>query len=192
MARLTENEAQELQRQFPVLIAAKIDGKSLVVESELRNQSASRAHVYNVLWEYAPSGSPIAAPAAAYVCLEGDELRLGHILYPAPNRPLIVRIDPHLTALEPGRALSETMRFPLPIEEYSPYDPDEPATPKESKRASRLLMTYGLVVGGTDEAFVRSALTGGLQLIDGRLADRMFDVRSPTVPIDVAVESPQG
>lgn len=192
MVRLTESETQELQRQFPVSIEASVDGKTLVIRSELQNHSALRAHVFNVLWDFAPNGSVIAAPVAAYVCLDGEELRLGHMPYPSPNHPVLVRIVPHLTPLASGRALREDMRFSLPIDEYSPYQRAEPTTQKETARASRVLVVYGVIVGAPDDAFVKSAVTGGFQLIDGRLSERIFEVRSDPVSIDVAVNRRKG
>lgn len=192
MVRLTESETQELQQQFPVSIEVSIDGKVLVVRSELQNHSASRAHVFNILWDFAPNGSTIAAPVAAYVCLEGGELRLGHMPYPSPNHPVLVRIVPHLTPLSAGRALREDMRFSLPIEEYSPYQRAEPTTQKENARASRVVLIYGVIVGAPDDAFVKSTATGGLQLIDGRYSERIFEVRSNPVPINVAVNRRKG
>ena len=192
MVRLTERETQELQQQFPVSIDVSVDGKTLVVRSELQNHSALRAHVFNVLWDFAPNGSTIAAPAAAYVCLDGEELRLGHMPYPSPNHPVLVRIVPHLTPLAAGRALREDMRFDVPIEEYSPYQRAEPTTQTESARASRILLIYGVIVAAPDDAFVKSAVTGGFQLIDGRLSERIFEVRSEPVSIDVAVNCRTG
>lgn len=192
MVGLTESETQELQRQFPVSIEVSIDGKTLVVRSELQNQSASRAHVFNVLWDFAPNGSTVAAPVAAYACLDGEELRLGHMPYPSPKHPVLVRIVPHLTPLASGRALREDMRFSLPIEEYSPYQRAEPTTQKESARASRVTLIYGVIVGAPDDAFVKSTVTGGLHLIDGRQTERIFEVRSNPVPIDVEVHRRKG
>ena len=117
------NEALEaLRDKLRVGLTIKAEPAQLVVETTLSNSTAQTIHVFNVLWDYAPSGAIVGPDSPAYVCIEKGQLRLARRQLPYPvGKKVLVTIDPSLTAIAPGSALREQMSFSVPVQEYSCY-----------------------------------------------------------------------
>lgn len=188
MNKITESQRLALQQQFPVTARFSMRGDVLAVDTTLVNRTAVTARVFNVLWEFAPNGAVQKSSMDGYVCVEGLELRIGRLLYPYPaGSKFGLRIVPHLSALAAGETLTETLTFQLPLREYSCYQPYRADVLEEKVVAERATMTYGLIVGGDDAGFLPDPVTGGFRLVDGRLLERMVEVRTAAVPFQAAV-----
>ena len=187
MTRLTEKDREALRKQFPFSAKAGIEGGKLVVESMLVNHSVAPAWVFNVLWEYGPDGQIRRAGSDGYACVVSSELRIARMPYPYPATMKIgAAIVPHLTELAVGMSRRERLTFPVPVDEYSCYQPRRQDSPVESVQADHVVVMYGLIAGGEATSFAQDSTTGAQRLIDGTLMDRFVVVQAE--PIKLAVE----
>lgn len=179
---------EALLEKLRVGLTAREDAGRLVVEATLSNGTAQAIHVFNVLWDYAPSGAVGAPDSPAYVCVESGELRLARRALPLPaGRKVIVGIDPFLTEVAPGATLREEMSFGVPVQEYSCYfrrQDDSPVAPVE---ASTARFAYGVVLGATEGAFGPAPVPGALRLVNTTKTKAIAAVESGPVPCTVQV-----
>src|SRR5690242_20243910 len=113
---------QAAKQGLRVQLAVRLDGTRLSVDASLANGTGQRVHVFNVLWDYAPTGAIAGPDSPAYVCIEGTELRFALRQLPLPRgRKMIVAIDPFLSTLDAGALLRQQLTFDVPVHEYSCY-----------------------------------------------------------------------
>lgn len=183
------NPAVEAVRdKLRVGLTVTAEAGRLAVETTVSNSTAQTVHVFNVLWDYAPSGSIGDPDSPAYVCVENGELRLARRQLPYPvGRKVLVTIDPYLTAIAPGSVLREQMSFPVPVQEYSSYFRRQDDSPVEPVESSTARFAYGVVVGATEGAFGPAPMPGALRLINATRIGGILTIESGAVPCKVQV-----
>jgi hypothetical protein len=184
----TSPAVEAVRDKLRVGLTVTAEAARLVVETAVSNSTAQTVHVFNVLWDYAPSGSIGDPDSPAYVCIENGELRLARRPLPYPvGRKVLVTIDPCLTALAPGAVLREQMSFPVPVQEYSSYFRRQDDSPVELVESSTARFTYGVVVGAAEGAFGPAPVAGALRLINAARTAGVLTVESGAVPCKVQV-----
>ncbi len=177
-----------LRERLRVQLALRIEGARLVVEAALTNGTAEPVHVFNVLWDYAPTGAIAGPDSPAYVCIEGEELRLAcrRLPYPA-SRKMIVAIDPFLSRLDAGAVMRQQLSFDTPVQEYSCYFRRHDDSPVEIVKSARARFIYGIAAGGGEGAFVPAPIEGAVKLLNPTRLAGIVNVESPPVECTVAV-----
>ena len=179
---------EALREKLRVGLTIKQEPAQLLVETALSNSTAQTVHVFNVLWDYAPSGAIVGPDSPAYACIENGQLRLARRQLPYPvGKKVLVTIDPYLTAIAPGSALREQMSFPIPVQEYSCYFSRQDDSPVDPVESSTALFAYGIVVGATEGAFVPAPISGALSLINATKIGGILTIESGAVPCKVQV-----
>lgn len=179
---------EALRDKLRVNLTVKADPAQLVVETAVSNSTAQTVHVFNVLWDYAPSGAIVGPDSPAYVCIENGELRLARRPLPNPvGRTFLVAIRPYLTAIAAGAVLREQMSFPVPVQEYSCYFRRQDDSPVEPVESSTARFAYGIAVGATEGAFGPAPMTGALHLINATKIEGILTIESGAVPCKVQV-----
>jgi hypothetical protein len=180
------------RRSLRVQLAVRIDGTHLSVAASLANGTGQRVHVFNVLWDYAPTGALAAPDSPAYVCLDGTELRLALRQLPLPpGSKRIVAIDPFLSALDAGAMLRQQLTFDIPVHEYSCYFRREAASPVQIVESAQARFIYGVAIGASDEAFVPAPIQGALKLFNPTKLAGIVNVESDPVACKVQVAKRQ-
>ncbi|HQQ77191.1 MAG TPA: hypothetical protein PLB01_07530 [Thermoanaerobaculia bacterium] len=184
----TSPAAEAVRDKLRVGLTVTAEAARLVVETTVSNSSAQTIHVFNVLWDYAPSGSIGEPDSPAWVCFENGELRLARRQLPYPvGRKVLVTIEPCLTAIAPGAVLREQMSFPVPVQEYSCYFRRQDDSPVEPVESSTARFAYGIVVGASEGAFGPAPMPGALRLINATRTAGVLTVESGAVPCKVQV-----
>jgi hypothetical protein len=188
----TDAILQAARQALRVKLAVRIDGTRLYVDTSLANGTGQRVHVFNVLWDYAPTGTIAAPDSPAYVCIDGTELRLALRQLPLPpGRKRIVAIDPFLSTLDAGAMLRQQLVFDIPVHEYSCYFRREAESPVQIVESERARFIYGVVIGASDEAFVPAPVQGALKLFNPTKTTGIVNVESEPVACKVQVAKRQ-
>ena len=189
MTNGNSNPAVEaLRDKLRVTLTVKEEGAQLVVETSVSNSTGQAVHVFNVLWDYAPSGAIVGPDSPAYACIDNGELRLARQPLPYPTgKKVLVTIEPYLTAIAPGAVLREQLSFPVPVQEYSCYFHRQDDSPVEPVESSKARFAYGIVVGATEGAFGPATTAGALRLINKTKIGGILVIESGAVPCKVQV-----
>jgi hypothetical protein len=184
----TADRLQAARQRLRVKLAVRVDANRLLVDASLNNGTGQVVHVFNVLWDYAPSGAIAAPDSPAYVCIDGQELRLACRPLPnPPGRKMIVAIDPFLTPLDAGADMRQELSFDVPVQEYSCYFRREASSPVQVVESARARFIFGVAVGASDGAFAPSPIQGALQLANPTKLAGIVIVESDPVACKVQV-----
>lgn len=179
---------EALREKLRVSLTVKPEPSKLVVETAVSNATGEVVHVFNVLWDYAPSGAIGEPDSPAYVCVENGVLRLARRRLPYPaGRKVLVGIDPFLTPIAAGSVLREQMSFPVPLQEYSCYSRRQDDSPVEPVESTAAIFAYGIVVGAAEGAFGPAPASGALRLVNATRTRGILTIESGAVPCKVQV-----
>ena len=173
---------ESLRDKLRVGLTVKVEPARLVVDTALTNATADTVHVFNVLWDYSPAGTIVGPDSPAYVCIKDGELRFARRSLPLPARPVLVKINPDLTAIKPGGVLREQMFFDIPVQEYSCYSHRQLDSPVELVESSVARFEYGVAVGAAEGAFGPAPIAGALRLINATKLQGILTIDSEAVP----------
>jgi len=180
---MSQRNIESLRDRFRLDLNVQVEASRLVVETALTNGTAETVHVFNVLWDFAPSGAMVGPDSPAYVCIQGNELRFARRSLPIPaGRKVIMAIDANATPLPAGGVLKEQMIFDVPVHEYSPYFRRSLDSPVDAVESSTARFEYGIAVGAKEGAFAPAPMAGALRLINPTKIEGILLVQSRTVP----------
>jgi hypothetical protein len=127
----------------------KIDtaGNSLTLEYKVKNITSQTIFLFNVLYNWDNSGTPIIDDHQVYSCLLHDgTLHLAKQILPLPKlKKVEIRRIPYTTKLLPGEEFSEKVTLKVPIEEYDPYFPRKPDSVTEDRAAEFVYFTLQFI-----------------------------------------------
>jgi hypothetical protein len=172
---------ESLRDRFRVDLNVEVEPARLAVETALTNGTSETVHVFNVLWDYAPSGAIVGPESPAYVCIQDGQLRLARRTLPIPGKVIYVAIDAYATPLQAGGVLKEKMSFEVPVQEYSCYFRREDDSPVEAVESSTARFEYGVAIGAKEGAFAPAPLPGALRLVNPTKIEGVLLVQSRAV-----------
>jgi hypothetical protein len=196
MIFMTQGVALEERENAPLGLSAhfQVDAKELVAEYEVTNTRAHAVYLFNVLWAFDAKGQYVAASSPAYVSLRRDgQLYIGKIVPPLPrDEEVELRVVPFATKVEAGRSYKETLKFPLPVSEYSAYFPAKPDSKYRSATAHSVVFALQFVNDVKGMEAKPAPLPDALQLSHPKLLGLIETVRARPEKIEVPVNQRDG
>jgi hypothetical protein len=154
-----------MAQQLEMEAAIRLAGGALSVGYRVRNVSAAPLLLFNVLWDV-PESAYVKAPFPAYVCVRGgQELHVAQQILPHPKlMKLEVRNVPFVTRLAPGASTAAQLTFPVPVEEYSVYYPQDPKAEKQLITVNRVVFTLQYMAETGNVKTMPAPLEGALRV----------------------------
>lgn len=152
-------EQRGVDKSVQLDIEIELRDKSLQVAYKVKNKSAKPIYLFNVLWDFSPSGQYVSAPKPAYTCLRDDgTFVIAKQIPPLPKSKRVeLKIVPFATKVEAGGELSDKFEISVPASEYNPYFPKTNEKSEELKTAEAVLFVIQYIAE-TEELEVKPAL----------------------------------
>jgi hypothetical protein len=134
-----------------ILLDVKIEsqGNTLQVVYKIINKTEKPIYLFNVLWDFSPSGTYIPDPNSVYSCLRRNgTFALSKQILPLPKTKRVeLRLIPFVTKVEANSEFSEKVNVKIPLEEYNPYFPKTDDSKYEVRTTESVVFTIQFIRG---------------------------------------------
>jgi hypothetical protein len=185
------NDMENLEgKNIPKLdVSVENTGASLIIDYKVKNVTATPIYLFNVLYEWDNSGTPIVVPNTVYTCMRKDgTLHLAEIILPLPSQKMVeVRRIPYATKVGANEEFRRKIEIKIPVEEYNPYFPKKPDSQIESRLAEYMIFSIQFLRESDKVEVLPTTIPNAVSVDHPDLFHAVETLSSPPKPVGVKV-----
>ena len=171
-------------------VKIKVVGDSLTLEYKVKNTTPTTIYLFNVLYVWDNSGTPVIDQHVVYSCLSGDgTLHLSKQILPLPRlKKVEVRRIPFTTKVLAGGEFGEKVSIKIPVEEYNPYFMKGPNSEVEPRAAESIFFSIQFIRESDQLHVAETNIPNAFSVNHPSLLSSVESIQSRPTPTMVKVE----